>query len=349
MLWEVLIRSYSWGLSPRGLRRPVSGYRGVILLWGKWHVSRSWFMLSECFLDLEEGIRGSSESSISWSEAELGSTGCLWLCFLWEYETSSGWPSEGATYWSEESWVDTRRGGSAGPYSTSIASLGMLVPGLGGGKSRGAAVLLDEPGFEARSEDSTSTFCFAANSSRIDWKASNMDAWKVPICCCKCIFKESPSDFSMFFWILFCKAVPGVGLGWCFQGQGTEGKRLWTGGWGKKAISSTLEVCIGSSEGIPSPSPKRSSSSLELVVAFCFFRYRFLFEIFCNCPSVKDVQISQGVSKVTQGSSPLPASLQVGQKLCVSKLKQKWRHFWALGLSLFAWWRDIVYAIKDVQ
>ena len=77
----------------------------------------------------------------------------------------------------------------------------------------------------------------------------------------------------------------------------------------------------------PSPSPKRSSSSLELVVAFCFFRYRFLFEIFCNCSSVKDVQISQGVSKVTQGSSPLPASLQVGQKLCVSKLKQKWRHF----------------------
>ena len=46
MLWEVLIRSYSWGLSPRGLKRPVSGYRGVILLWGKWHVSRSWFMFA---------------------------------------------------------------------------------------------------------------------------------------------------------------------------------------------------------------------------------------------------------------------------------------------------------------
>ena len=86
----------------------------------------------------------------------------------------------------------------------------------------------------------------------------------------------------------------------------------------------------------PSPSPKRSSSSLELVVAFCFFKYRFRFWIFCSCSSEKDVQISQGVSKVTQGSSPLPASLQVGQKLCVSKLKQKWRHFCALGFSLFA-------------
>ena len=61
-----------------------------------------------------------------------------------------------------------RRGGSAGPKSTSIASLGILVPDLGGGKSRGAAVLLDEPGLEARREGSTSTFCFAANSSRSD-------------------------------------------------------------------------------------------------------------------------------------------------------------------------------------
>ena len=34
----------------------------------------------------------------------------------------------------------------------------MLVLDLGGGKSRGAALLLDEPGLEAGSEDSTSTF-----------------------------------------------------------------------------------------------------------------------------------------------------------------------------------------------
>ena len=125
-------------------------------------------------------------------------------------------------------------------------------------------------------------------------------------------------------------------LGWRFQGQGTEGKRLWTGGEVKRLSAAHSRSALDPVKESPSPSPKRSSSSLELVVAFCFFKYRFRFWIFCNCSSVKDVQISQGVSKVTQGSSPLPASLQVGQKLCVSKLKQKWRHFCALGLSLFA-------------
>ena len=110
-------------------------------------------------------------------------------------------------------------------------------------------------------------------------------------------------------------------------GRGGEVKRL-SAAHSRSALDPVKES--------PSPSPKRSSSSLELVVAFCFFKYRFRFWIFCSCSSVKDVQILQGVSKVTQGSSPLPASLQVGQKLCLSKLKQKWRHFCALGLSLFA-------------
>ena len=127
------------------------------------------------------------------------------------------------------------------------------------------------------------------------------------------------------------------GFCWRFQGQRTEGKRLWTGGGEVKRLSAAhSRSALDPVKESPSPSPKRSSSSLELVVAFCFFKYRFRFWIFCSCSSVKDVQISQGVSKVTQGSSPLPASLQVGQKLCVSKLKQKWRHFCALGLSLFA-------------
>ena len=37
-----------------------------------------------------------------------------------------------------------------------------------------------------------------------------------------------------------------------------------------------------------------------------------------------------------------PVCHQIQQQTTSSKLKQKWRHFWALGLSLFAWWRDIL-------
>ena len=143
----------------------------------------------------------------------------------------------------------------------------------------------------------------------------------------------------MFFWILFCKAVPGVGgivLAGVFKDRELKARGCGRGGEVKRLSAAHSRSALDPVKESPSPSPKRSSSSLELVVAFCFFKYRFRFWIFCNCSSVKDVQISQGVSKVTQGSSPLPASLQVGQKLCVSKLKQKWRHFCALGLSLFA-------------
>ena len=39
----------------------------------------------------------------------------------------------------------------------------------------------------------------------------------------------------------------------------------------------------------------------------------FSCEIFNICSSVKEVHISHGFSKVTQGSSPSPDSLQVGQ------------------------------------
>ena len=51
---------------------------------------------------------------------------------------------------------------------------------------------------------------------------------------------------------------------------------------------------------------------------------------------------------MTQGSSPLPDSLQVGQKLCVSNGKQKCLQLPDLGLSLFVWWEDILNAIKYV-
>ena len=207
MLWEVLIRSWA-----------LEGLEDLCLATGEWSSSEDdtyldldlCLPLSECFLGLG-WIRGSSESSSSWSEAELGVTVCLWLCFLCEYKVSFGIASEGATYWSEEVWLSTSRGGSAGPTSTSIASDCALVLDLGGGRSRWAAELLDGPAFEAWGEGSTSAGFLTANSSRSDWNASNMDAWKEPICCWICIFKESPRDFSRFLWILFCKTVPGVG------------------------------------------------------------------------------------------------------------------------------------------
>ena len=62
-------------------------------------------------------------------------------------------------------------------------------------------------------------------------------------------------------------------------------------------------------------SPSRSnSSSFEITVRhFYFLIYRFLCEIFDICSSVKEPHIWQGFSKVTQGSSPLSDSLQVGQ------------------------------------
>ena len=90
-----------------------------------------------------------------------------------------------------------------------------------------------------------------------------------------------------------------------------------------------------------SSSPKRSSlSSLEesLVLGFWFLSVSCV--ILINCSSEKLAQMPQGVSKVTQGSSPLPDSQQVGQSLCLSKEKQKCLHFKDLGLSLLVWWED---------
>ena len=41
--------------------------------------------------------------------------------------------------------------------------------------------------------------------------ASNMEAWKTPICCCKWMLKVLPRDFSSLDSIFCCKAVPVVG------------------------------------------------------------------------------------------------------------------------------------------
>ena len=62
-------------------------------------------------------------------------------------------------------------------------------------------------------------------------------------------------------------------------------------------------------------SPKRSESLSTFLSAFMspLLTYIFLCVIFVNCSSVNEEQISQGDILVTQGSSPLPASLQVGQ------------------------------------
>ena len=68
------------------------------------------------------------------------------------------------------------------------------------------AVREDVPGLEAETEVWSTSVCFLeVNSSRSDWKASNIEAWKEPICCCKWMFSELPRDFSRFVSVLCCK------------------------------------------------------------------------------------------------------------------------------------------------
>ena len=113
------------------------------------------------------------------------------------------------------------------------------------------------------------------NSSWRDWKASNIDAWKDPICCCKWMLSVLPRDFSNFDSIFCCKAVPGVG-GKVFAGI-FEDNDLKGRGWGCGGVVNKLSAALSRSAWDPvkkptSSSPKRSSSSsLELVVSFfCF-------------------------------------------------------------------------------
>ena len=90
-------------------------------------------LLSACFLDLEHAIRDSSDSSVYWSEADLGSTSCfLWECFLTEAFLEGS--SVGLEGWSDTTlWSAPRWGRSAGPQSTSICSTFEVVRGCLGG------------------------------------------------------------------------------------------------------------------------------------------------------------------------------------------------------------------------
>ena len=61
--------------------------------------------------------------------------------------------------------------------------------------------------------------------------------------------------------------------------------------------------------------------------------------------------MSHGDSRVTQGSSPLFASLQEGQQLWLSNGRQKCRQFKDLGFSLLVLWvlEDILLQLKHVN
>ena len=113
-----------------------------------------------------------------------------------------------------------------------------------------------------------------------------------------------PRDFSKLDSIFICKAVPGVG-GTFFAGVLSD-EELKGRGWGRGGEVNKLSAALSRSALVPVKdsmlSPNRSSSSsLELtVLPFCFLMYRFLCAIFCICSSVKETQIGQGVSKVTQ-------------------------------------------------
>ena len=130
------------------------------------------------------------------------------------------------------------------------------------------------------------------------------------------MLSELPRDFSKFDSIFCCKAVPGVG-GTVFAGvlrdNELKGRGCGSGGDVNK-LSAALSRSALEPVNESTSSPSRSSSSFEVTVRdFCFLIYRLLCEIFDICSLVKEPHIGQGFSKVTQGSSPLPDSLQVGQ------------------------------------
>ena len=165
--------------------------------------------------------------------------------------------------------------------------------------------------------------------------------------------KRDPRDCSSLDSIFCCKAVPGVDgtdFAGVFNGKASKA-RGWRCGGGVKRWSAALSrsACEPEKDST-SWSPNRSNSSSFLGMSdFFFLTYLFLWVILIICSSVKEAQILQSEIKVTQGSSPLPASLHVGQKLCVSKEWQKWWQFKNSGLIFIALMRrHIENAIKNV-
>ena len=134
------------------------------------------------------------------------------------------------------------------------------------------------------------------------------------------------------------------GVGGTFSGVLKDSKRK---GWGcggdenKFYAAPSTSACDPENASMSSPNKSRSSSLdvLQVSDTFCFPIY--LCFILISCSSVKAEQMLHGFSLVTQGSSPLPASLQVGHQLCISKGKQKCRHLDDLGLIELVWWKDI--------
>ena len=123
-------------------------------------------------------------------------------------------------------------------------------------------------------------------------------------------------NFSKFDSIFYCKAVPGVGgtvLAGVLIDKELKGRGCGCGGEVNKLSAALSRSAWEPVNESTSSSNRSSSSSFELVVSlFCFLIQCFLCEIFNSCSSVKEVHISHGFSKVPQGSSPLPDSLQVG-------------------------------------
>ena len=124
-------------------------------------------------------------------------------------------------------------------------------------------------------------FFHRMHSSLRDFIASSMDAWKTPSCCWSWMLSWLPRGFSSLFSTLFCKAVPGVGgtVWGVLKDKDSKCK-----GWGR-----------GGNENKLSAAPPRSAWEPENASI-----------------SSRNKSILHGISFVTQGSSPLPASLHVG-------------------------------------
>ena len=91
------------------------------------------------------------------------------------------------------------------------------------------------------------------------------------------------------------------------------------GGMEEIKFSATPSRSACEPENASTLSSPNKSSTLDVSVTFCFLTYLHLFLILRSCSSAKVLQILHGFSLVTQGSSPLPASLQAGHSYVCQK------------------------------